>query len=114
VPFAFIFFSALVPSLLLVGYFHSRDAYPEPPRVLWTVFVLGVSTVLPVVLVAWSFDALLDQLSSPLVYGFASAFVQAAIPEAREAGRLRVGRSKNQGETSWILKSESDVFRSSQ
>ncbi|MCZ6508778.1 MAG: PrsW family glutamic-type intramembrane protease, partial [Acidobacteria bacterium] len=80
-PHAFIVFSALVPSLLLVWYFHSRDVYPEPPRVLWTVFILGVATVLPVVLVARPFDALLDQISSPLAYGFASAFVQAAIPE---------------------------------
>ncbi len=40
--------SALVPSFLLVWYFRARDANPEPARVLWATFALGVATVVPV------------------------------------------------------------------
>lgn len=73
--------ATLVPSLLLVTYFHRRDVYPEPPAVLWRTFGWGVLIVFPVCLVAWPMDALAAQLGHPLLYGFASAFFGAAIPE---------------------------------
>lgn len=79
--YAFTGFSAVVPSLLLVWYFHSRDIHPEPPRVLWTVFALGIVIGIPVLLLAAPLGWLLGRLPSPLAYGFASAFLQAAIPE---------------------------------
>ncbi len=41
--------SAVVPALLLMWYFGARDAYPEPPRVVWTTFALGVFSTVPVV-----------------------------------------------------------------
>ena len=43
--FALLAVSAIVPSLLLVWYFHARDVYPEPPRVLWTTFGLGILVI---------------------------------------------------------------------
>ena len=35
--------SAVVPSLLLMWYFHARDLFREPAKVLWATFGLGVA-----------------------------------------------------------------------
>lgn len=73
--------AALVPSLLLMAYFHARDLYREPPAVLWKVFGLGVATLVPVVLVAWPVRLALAGVDSPLLWGLATAFLEAAVPE---------------------------------
>jgi hypothetical protein len=39
--------SAVIPSLLLMWYFHARDLFREPPRVLWATFGLGVAITVP-------------------------------------------------------------------
>src|SRR5205085_7124041 len=46
---AFTLSMALVPSFLLLGYFRTRDLYPEPARMLWGTFILGVLIVWPVI-----------------------------------------------------------------
>lgn len=73
--------SALVPSLLLMVYFHTQDVFPEPPRILWRTFGLGIVIVVPVVAMAWPLSLLADGLDGPLAHGFATAFLGAAIPE---------------------------------
>jgi RsiW-degrading membrane proteinase PrsW (M82 family) len=73
--------ATLVPSILLMWYFHSRDAYPEPPRVLWATFGLGVLIVIPVLAVALPTIAFTHALTHPHATGLASAFLSAAIPE---------------------------------
>lgn len=73
--------SAVVPSLLLIWYFHKRDLFREPPRVLWATFGLGVAVTVPVVLVALPLTPLLEQLHNPHAKGLAEAFLMAAIPE---------------------------------
>ncbi len=79
--FALLATSAIAPSLILVWFFHSRDAFPEPPRVLWTTFFLGVAIVAPVLLFAWPAYLLAQEIDSALVQGFVAAFFGAAIPE---------------------------------
>jgi hypothetical protein len=37
--------SAIVPSLRLLWYLHSRDTFREPPRVVWTTFALGALSI---------------------------------------------------------------------
>ena len=64
----FVAVSAIVPSLLLVWYFHRRDIFREPARDLWTVFASGFLIVLPVLAVARPIDPLVDSISSPLLY----------------------------------------------
>ena len=86
--FAVLATSAITPSLLLVWYFHSRDAFPEPPRVLWTTFALGALIIAPVLLFAWPAHLLAQEIGSPLLYGVIAAFFSAAIPE--EAFKLLV------------------------
>jgi RsiW-degrading membrane proteinase PrsW (M82 family) len=71
----------VTPSLLLLWYFHSRDVYPEPGRVVWTTFALGVLTAGPVLLFALPMGAFLELLSDPFAAGAYEAFVLAAIPE---------------------------------
>lgn len=80
---AFTAVSAIVPSLLLVAYFHSRDVYPEPFRVTWVTFGLGVLSVLPVLAVGTPVHRLLAGFGPDNAYlsGAASAFCVAAIPE---------------------------------
>ncbi len=72
---------ALVPSLLLMWYFHARDAYPEPPRVLWATFGLGVLSIIPTLVFALPTIFLLREIPAPFAQGFVSAFLSAAIPE---------------------------------
>ena len=79
--FALLAVSAITPSLLLVWFFHARDAFPEPPRVLWTTFLLGMLIVAPVLLFAWPAYLLAQEIQTPLVHGFVAAFLGAAIPE---------------------------------
>jgi RsiW-degrading membrane proteinase PrsW (M82 family) len=73
--------AALIPSILLMWYFHSRDVFAEPAGVLWRVFGLGVLSIFPILFVALPVDLVIDGIRSPLIHGFASAFLVAAIPE---------------------------------
>jgi len=79
--FLFTGVSALAPSLLLVWYFHRRDLYPEPPRVLWTTFGLGVISVLFVLPVEWIVSVPLQGVEGFIGRGAGEAFFEAAIPE---------------------------------
>ena len=79
--FPFIALSAITPSLLLMWYFHSRDIYPEPPRVLWTTFGLGVLSVIPVMVVELPTARLLGGVSNAYLRGLQDAFLVAAVPE---------------------------------
>ncbi|MEM9695350.1 MAG: PrsW family glutamic-type intramembrane protease [Myxococcota bacterium] len=74
---------ALVPSILLMWFFQARDVFPEPPRVLWATFGLGVLTIPAVLMVVFPAERVLgiDHLTDPLWGGFAEAFVHASIPE---------------------------------
>jgi RsiW-degrading membrane proteinase PrsW (M82 family) len=73
--------SAVVPSILLVWYFRARDAYPEPARVLWATFFLGVLTVIPVLIVAMPVARAIKDVADPNLAGFLQAFLTAAGPE---------------------------------
>ena len=81
VIYAVIAVSAVVPSLLLMGYFHRRDLYREPARDLWLAFGVGILVALPVLAFAAPLEPAIEVIDSPLAYGLASAFLQAAIPE---------------------------------
>lgn len=74
-------FSAVVPSLLLLRYFQSRDAYPEPSRVIWTTFLLGVLVTLPILALEWPLLLLTRELKNPYLVGLVSSFLVAAVPE---------------------------------
>lgn len=75
--------AALVPSLLLLFYFQSRDIYPEPPRVVWMTFVLGILSIPFILLVALSMNRVLPQLAggNPYLFGLLEALLCAAFPE---------------------------------
>lgn len=73
--------SAIAPSLLILWYFHKRDVYPEPAKVVWTTFALGILTVIPVLIFVPPLRGFVDSLGTPLLSGLAKAFMMAAIPE---------------------------------
>ena len=73
--------SAVVPSLLLVWYFHRRDLYPEPGRVIWTTFALGVATTPAVLLVEVPLSWLLGSIPGAHLAGFLAAFLTAMTTE---------------------------------
>jgi RsiW-degrading membrane proteinase PrsW (M82 family) len=81
IPVQFLMASAVVPSLLLIWYFHSRDAYPEPLGVLAKTFVLGVLTIPPVLMVALPVMHAIEGIGDPITAGFLQAFLTAAGPE---------------------------------
>src|SRR5258706_14411394 len=73
--------AALVPSFLLLGYFRARDLYPEPAKVLWTTFALGVLIVIPVLLLDWPLAQIVKQFHGAIPNGLADALFTAALPE---------------------------------
>lgn len=77
---ALLLVSALVPSLLIMRYFHARDRYPEPQRVLWATFGFGVLSVFGIVIV-FTWAPLVDHIENLYARGVADAFLMAAIPE---------------------------------
>jgi len=88
IAFPFLAFSAVAPSLLLMWYFHSRDVFPEPARVLWTTFLLGLGTIFVIPYVAAPAEWLAAQLDNPFAVAAVRAFGSAAVPE--ELGKLLV------------------------
>lgn len=77
--------AAVAPALLLMWYFHARDAYPEPPKVVWQTFGLGVLSVVPAVLASLAIEGAVEAAFGPFTNayaaGLATAFLGAAIPE---------------------------------
>jgi len=75
--------SAVVPALLLLWFFSSRDLYPEPARRVWAAFWAGILAMLLALAAALPIQAFLPgpEQASPLVRGFLDAFLTAAIPE---------------------------------
>ncbi len=73
--------AAVVPSLLLLWFFSSRDRFPEPPLAIWTTFGLGVLTIIPAVLL----ETVLEGAVAGELFGSARAaymsFVVAALVE---------------------------------
>jgi RsiW-degrading membrane proteinase PrsW (M82 family) len=73
--------SAVVPSFLLIWYFRGRDTFPEPARVLWASFGLGVLSIVPTLALDWAVLSLVAPPADPLVGAAFDAFVTAAFPE---------------------------------
>ena len=78
---ALLVLSAVAPALLLLWYFHARDVYPEPPRVVWATFGLGVASIVPAVMLAMAIEAAVGEPADPWAAGLAAAFLTAALPE---------------------------------
>ena len=77
-------FAAIGPALLVMWFVHARDAYPEPPRLVWTTFVLGALCVFPASILNVQVEALaraLGWVNSPWTFAWINAFPGAAIPE---------------------------------
>jgi RsiW-degrading membrane proteinase PrsW (M82 family) len=73
--------AAVIPSLLLLWHFYRKDKYPEPPRVVFVTFGLGVLTVIPVVIVALSVIFIVSKRENPYAYGAAIGCLSAGAPE---------------------------------
>ena len=75
--------AALVPSAALMWFFHSRDVHPEPARVLWVTFFLGIAAIVPISIVAGYLESAVDFIDADNVYlhGTLTAFFVAAVPE---------------------------------
>lgn len=80
--------SAVVPALLCMWYFWARDIYPEPGRVVWTTFGLGVVILAPVAGIGLAAHSLIQGIADPWAAGLADAFLAAAIPE--ELGKFAI------------------------
>ena len=80
--YALLLGSAVVPSAALLGLFYFRDSFPEPPRVVFTTFLLGVLAVAPI----WAYIQLhyytFGEITfEPYFKGLYRAFTLAALPE---------------------------------
>lgn len=75
--------AALVPSAALMWFFHSRDVHPEPARVLWVTFFLGIAATVPISFVGGYLKSAIDFIHADNIYlhGTLTAFFVAAVPE---------------------------------
>jgi protease PrsW len=73
--------SAIMPSVLIGLYFHYRDLYPEPPRVLWATFGLGVASIFAVLPVELGIGAAIAGVPGTFAQGALDAFLVASLPE---------------------------------
>lgn len=73
--------AAVIPSFILMFWFHRRDVNPEPQKVLWATLGLGVLTVIPVLLVGLTYRGGLEDADSFMRQGALVAFLGAAVPE---------------------------------
>lgn len=80
--------SAIVPSILLIWYFWASDVDPEPGRVLWATFGLGVLSILPALAIELPLAKVIALSGDPFVRGTIEGFLGAAAPE--EACKLAV------------------------
>ncbi len=80
-------FSAIVPGLFLVWYFHSRDASPIAARRLWATFIYGCLCTIPAVLVGLVIQQIIP-VRGGLQAVAVTAFLQAGLAE--EAAKLIV------------------------
>jgi RsiW-degrading membrane proteinase PrsW (M82 family) len=73
--------SAVIPSLVLLWYFYSRDVYPEPPVVILVTFGWGILIVVPVVVLELTLFADRQMVMNPYLAGLSKGFWGAAFPE---------------------------------
>ncbi len=82
-----LFLAAVLPAVLLVWFFHARDTFPEPPRVLWTTFALGCASIVPAVLAGVIVEPAIGATGAVSIAAV-QAFVIAALCE--ESSKLAV------------------------
>lgn len=73
--------AALLPSAVIMRWFHTRDAEPEPRGALWKTFGWGVASIIPVLVVVRTYAGAVESITDPLMLGLAEAFLCAAVPE---------------------------------
>ena len=49
--------SAILPSIILIWYFRRQDRFPEPIGIMMMTFFLGVLSVIPILVIAVSFQS---------------------------------------------------------
>jgi RsiW-degrading membrane proteinase PrsW (M82 family) len=72
---------AVIPSLLLMWFFHARDRFPEPPGVLWRTFLLGVLTIPAAVGIELALSGISSRIRPLELSSLFDAFVVAALVE---------------------------------
>ncbi len=64
-----------------MAFFHGRDRYPEPHRLVWATFGLGVLSIPLAIALELPMNPLIESIRSPWIYGLVNGVVGAAIPE---------------------------------
>lgn len=80
-PHVISFLLALIPALILLGYFYRRDPRPEPRRTLARAFLWGIGATVPALLIELLFSSLSPSGLHPLLSAALRAFLIAALVE---------------------------------
>lgn len=72
--------ASLIPSMLLLWLFYRSDLFPEPPKLLWRTFGLGVLAIIPAATVEGILGTVFETAANP-VRALLEAFVSAALVE---------------------------------
>lgn len=73
--------AAVLPTVLILWYFYSRDLFPEPKSSLRSAFLRGVGLAVPAVLLELWVQQLLPKGATPLLSAAFGAFMVAALVE---------------------------------
>jgi len=72
--------SAILPALLLLWFFSGRDRFPEPAKVIWATFGLGVLTIIPAALIETGLESIGHGLTG-IAWAAYTAFIVAGLVE---------------------------------
>jgi len=73
--------AAVIPALFLMRLFWKNDRFPEPSRVVWNTFFLGIAIIPPIIIFAQFMAPLVAAQTDPWRAAVYEAFFQAALPE---------------------------------
>ncbi|MDC3262800.1 PrsW family glutamic-type intramembrane protease [Pelagibacterales bacterium] len=79
-----IYFSiaSLIPVLIILFYVYKKDRFPEPPRIVFITFALGVATIFPILMIIPLIEGFAENLNLFTEPGhFYFAFIRAALLE---------------------------------
>jgi RsiW-degrading membrane proteinase PrsW (M82 family) len=75
------FFVPVIPTILLAGFFWSRERHREPRPILWATFLFGTLGAVLAAPISILLGLAFQRVEAPWAVGVASAFLSAAAPE---------------------------------
>tara|TARA_B110000483_G_C18190180_1_gene540593 strand:- start:14 stop:844 length:831 start_codon:yes stop_codon:yes gene_type:complete len=74
--------TSLIPVIIILFYVYKKDRFPEPPRIVFITFALGVATIFPILIIIPIIEGFSENLGLfPEASHFYFAFIRASLLE---------------------------------